>query len=101
SLYRYFEATGVERQRITMIPYAAPEDYFAQYGQVDIALDTMPFSGGTTTCDAILMGVPVISAPGLRSWSRSAASVLATVGLKDWIADSEEDYAATALRFAL
>jgi len=99
-LYRDFAATGVERQRITMIPYAAPEDYFAQYGQVDIALDTMPFSGGTTTCDAILMGVPVITAPGPRSWSRSAASVLATVGLKDWIADSEEGYVRRAIQFA-
>ena len=99
-LYRDFAVAGVERKRITMIPYSAPEDYFAQYGQVDIALDTMPFSGGTTTCDAILMGVPVITAPGLRSWSRSAASVLATVGLQAWVADSEEDYVFRAIQFA-
>jgi predicted O-linked N-acetylglucosamine transferase (SPINDLY family) len=99
-LYASFAAAGVERARITMVSYVAPEQYFAQYGQVDIALDTTPFSGGTTTCDAVLMGVPVITAPGLRSWSRSAASVLTIVGLSNWVATSEDDYVKRAIRFA-
>jgi len=99
-LYADFAAAGVDRTRITMVPYVAPEQYFAQYGEVDIALDTTPFSGGTTTCDAVLMGVPVITAPGLRSWSRSAASVLSVVGLQDWIATSADDYVQRAIRCA-
>jgi protein O-GlcNAc transferase len=99
-LYGDFTAAGVERARISMVPYVAPDQYFAQYGQVDIALDTTPFSGGTTTCDAVLMGVPVITVPGVRSWSRSAASVLTLVGLKDWIATSEDDYVRRAATFA-
>jgi len=77
-----------------------PEEYYRQYRQVDIALDTMPFSGGTTSCDSVWMGVPVVTVPGIRSWSRSAASVLATVGLNDWIAASPEDYVRRAVQFA-
>ena len=99
-LYRDLASGGVERDRITMIPYVPPKEYFCQYGQVDIALDTMPFSGGTTSCDAVWMGVPVVTVPGIRPWSRSAASVLATVGLNDWIADSPEDYVRRAVQFA-
>jgi len=67
---------------------------------VDIALDTMPYSGGTTTCDALWMGVPVITAPGTRSVSRSTASILSTVGLEDWIAPTQEDYVKRAVEFA-
>jgi protein O-GlcNAc transferase len=67
---------------------------------VDIALDTTPYSGGTTTFDALWMGVPVITAPGTRSSSRSAASILTTVGLSEWIAPSPEDYARVAVEFA-
>jgi protein O-GlcNAc transferase len=83
-----------------MVPFVPPEEYFGWYGKVDIALDTMPFSGGTTTCDAIWMGVPVVTCPGVRSWSRSASSILATVGLNDWIANSNEDYVRRAVQFA-
>jgi predicted O-linked N-acetylglucosamine transferase (SPINDLY family) len=99
-LYRDLADAGVDRDRITMIPYVPPEEYYRQYRQVDIALDTMPFSGGTTSCDSVWMGVPVVTVPGIRSWSRSAASVLATVGLNDWIAASPEDYMRRAVQFA-
>jgi len=99
-LYRDLADAGVDRDRITVIPYVRPEEYYRQYRQVDIALDTMPFSGGTTSCDSVWMGVPVVTVPGIRSWSRSAASVLATVGLNDWIAASPEDYVRRAVQFA-
>ena len=97
---RDLERSGVDRARITIFPYIAPEEYFRLFGRVDIALDTMPFSGGTTTCDALWMGVPVITLPGTKSWSRSASSVLANLGLDDWIAASEQDYVRKAVRFA-
>ena len=83
-----------------MIPYVPVEEYYRWFGRVDIALDTMPFSGGTTTCDALWMGTPVVTAPGNRSWSRSAASILTTLGLQDWIAASPEDYLRRAVQFA-
>lgn len=99
-LYRDLENAGVDRGRITMLPYIPIEDYYRWFGRVDIALDTMPFSGGTTTCDALWMGTPVITMPGVRSWSRSAASILTTLGLPDWIAESQEDYVRRAVQFA-
>jgi predicted O-linked N-acetylglucosamine transferase (SPINDLY family) len=91
---------GVAGERITIVPYRALEDYLRGFAEVDIALDTTPYSGGTTTCDALWMGVPVITAPGSRSVSRSAASVLSSVGLSDWIATDAGDYVHRAARFA-
>ncbi|HEX4985088.1 MAG TPA: tetratricopeptide repeat protein [Burkholderiales bacterium] len=95
-----FSNAGVDRNRITMVPFLPTREYFGWYREVDIALDTMPFSGGTTTCDALWMGVPVVTLPGVRPWSRSASSVLSMVGLEDWIATSPEDYAQRAIQFA-
>src|SRR5258706_2323922 len=99
-LYQDLEDAGVGRSRVTMLAYIPLEEYYKSFGRVDIALDTMPFSGGTTTLDALWMGAPVITAPGVRSWSRSAASILTTLGLPDWIADSPEDYVRRAVPFA-
>ena len=83
-----------------LVPYVSLQDYFAWYNQVDIALDTTPYSGGTTTCDALWMGVPVLTAPGERPSSRSAASILASAGMGDWIASGAEDYVSRAVEFA-
>jgi predicted O-linked N-acetylglucosamine transferase (SPINDLY family) len=87
-----FAALGIGAGRLRLVPYVSLQDYFAWYNQVDVALDTTPYSGGTTTFDALWMGVPVLTAPGERPSSRSAASVLATAGLGDWIADGADDY---------
>ena len=83
-----------------LVPYVSLQDYFAWYNQVDIALDTTPYSGGTTTCDALWMGVPVLTAPGERPGSRSAASILTTAGMGDWIASDADDYVRRAVEFA-
>jgi predicted O-linked N-acetylglucosamine transferase (SPINDLY family) len=83
-----------------LVPYVSLQDYFAWYNEVDIALDTMPYSGGTTTCDALWMGVPVLTAPGERPGSRSAASILATAGMSDWIATGPQDYVERAVELA-
>jgi predicted O-linked N-acetylglucosamine transferase (SPINDLY family) len=93
-------AAGIAAPRLRLVPYVSLQDYFGWFDAVDIALDTAPYSGGTTTCDALWMGVPVLTAPGTRSASRSAASILATVGLADWIASGPADYADRAVRFA-
>ncbi|HUL91997.1 MAG TPA: tetratricopeptide repeat protein [Burkholderiales bacterium] len=86
------ERGGISAARIATLPYAALDDYLRSVGGVDIALDTTPYSGGTTTCDALWMGVPVVALQGSRSISRSAASILCTVGLADWIAATPGDY---------
>lgn len=96
SLQRDLAAGGVGESRIRIVPRVPLDEYFRWFDSVDIALDTSPYSGGTTTCDALWMGVPVITAPGSRSVSRSAASLLTTLGLGDWIAPAPERYAALA-----
>ena len=94
------EAAGVSRARISTLPHALLAEYLSSIGDVDIALDTMPYSGGTTTCDALWMGVPVVALHGRRSLSRSAASILSSVGLGEWIAATPEEYVRRAVGFA-
>ena len=99
-LFRDLAGEGIARARITIVPYVSLQDYFRWFDAVDIALDSTPWSGGTTTFDALWMGVPVLSVPGSRSASRSAASALMGVGLSEWIATGAEDYVRRAVRFA-
>ena len=100
SLRHDLTEAGVSAAQITLVPFVPVQDYLRWYDAVDIALDAMPYSGGTTTCDALWMGVPVLTAPGLRPVSRSAASILTSIGLGDWIAADAEDYVRRAVRFA-
>jgi predicted O-linked N-acetylglucosamine transferase (SPINDLY family) len=99
-LLRDLTARGASAERITLVPYVSLQDYFGWLKAVDIALDTTPYSGGTTTCDALWMGVPVITAPGPRPCSRSAASILASVGLADCITADAGEYLERAVDFA-
>lgn len=100
-LLREFSTAGISASRITMVGRVALVEYFRWFDAVDIALDTTPYSGGTTTCDALWTGVPVVTAPGTRPISRSAASILSTLGLSEWIASKPEDYVRLAAGFAL
>jgi protein O-GlcNAc transferase len=93
-------AAGIARNRITVVPFAPVQEYLRRYDAVDIALDPTPYSGGTTTCDALWMAVPVVTLPGPRPASRSAASILSTVGLREWIAQTPDDYVRLAVGFA-
>ena len=81
-------AAGVDPARVTFLVRVPLNQYMASYNDVDIALDAFPYGGGTTTFDALWMGVPVVAALGERSVSRSAASLLEELGLTDWIAPS-------------
>jgi len=95
-----FARHGVAPGAVTVEPRVSFEDYFRAIGSVDIALDTMPYSGGTTTCDTLWMGTPVLTLTGARSVSRSASSALGVLGLQEWIAGTPEEYVARAVAFA-
>jgi len=95
-----FTQEGIAASRIKVVPPLPMNDYFPWFDQVDLALDATPYSGGTTTCDTLWMGVPVVTLAGSRSVSRSAASILTTVGLADWIAQTPDEYVRLALKFA-
>jgi protein O-GlcNAc transferase len=100
ALLRDLGAAGIAAERIRLVRYVSLQDYFGWYNEVDIALDTTPYSGGTTTLDALWMGAPVITTPGQRPGSRSAASILATAGLPEWIAPSPAEYVQRAVEFS-
>ncbi len=99
-LRRRLLLAGADTARVKFAPFMPVKDYLQLYAQVDIALDPMPYSGGTTTCDALWMGVPVLTLPGRRSASRSAASVLTAAALGEWICEDEAEYLRRALAFA-
>src|SRR6202030_3721984 len=85
------------RDRITLSGWTAePLDHLALYGQVDIGLDPFPYNGTTTTCQALWMGVPVVTLGGDRHAGRVGASLLTAVGLTELIAPDSEAYVATA-----
>lgn len=81
-----FAGKGVAAERVEVVGRLPIEAYLAAFGDVDIALDTFPYNGATTTCDALLMGVPVATVAGSRAIARGGVSLLTTVGLTDWIA---------------
>lgn len=95
-----FAAAGISPERLTLVPPLPLNEYFRWFDAVDLALDTTPYSGGTTTCDTLWMGVPVLTLAGSRSPSRSAASILSAMGLEEWIARTPQQYVALALQFA-
>lgn len=76
------------------------DDFFNQYNEIDIALDTYPYVGGTTTFDALYMGVPVVSLAGTRHGTRFGYSILKNIGLEEGIAFTEEQYVEKAAQLA-
>ena len=95
-----FELHGIGTGRVE---YRTSSDYgtlLEQYGDIDIALDPFPFSGATTTCEALWMGVPVITLPGPLPAGRQTLALLRVIGLPEFIADSKESYVDLALRHA-
>ena len=97
---RVREGLGCDASRLRFLPRLRTADYRDAYRDVDIALDPMPFSGATTTLDALWQGVPVLTLPGARSCSRSTASLLTALKLEEWIATDEADFVARAQRLA-
>jgi len=86
--------------RVAFFGRGEPGEYFHRYADIDVLLDTTPCSGGTTTCDALWMGVPVVTFAGDRPFSRTGASVLRAAGFPEWIASRREDYARIAAALA-
>jgi len=95
-----FGARGIDRSRLSIEGRSPHADLLACYNDVDIALDTFPYSGGLTTYEALWMGVPVITAPGETFASRHSLSHLSTIGLPELVARDHDEYVELALGLA-
>ncbi len=96
-----FLERGIAAERLLLRSHVDSfREHLALYNQVDIILDSSPYTGGTTTADALWMGVPVITLMGGMMLERMSASMLAALGRTEWIAESEDDYIAKAVALA-
>jgi len=93
-----FDAFGIRPSRIEL--RQASPDFLKTYREIDIALDTWPYGGGATTCDALWMGVPVVTLAGGRPAGRLSASVLHQIGRHEWITGSARAYVDKAIEIA-
>lgn len=101
ALKEQFAQLGIEPQRIQLVHYApSSQAHLSYYHQVDIALDTFPYNGATTTCEALWMGVPVVTLVGERHASRMGLSLLSTVGLTELLAQTPEAYIEISIQLA-
>lgn len=97
----FFAQHGVDSDRLVLLGRDASfETHFSRYNQVDIGLDPFPCNGGTTSCDSMWMGVPVISLTGDSFISRMGLSMLTNVGLTGLIAETPDDYIRIAAKLA-
>ena len=96
-----FARHGLAAHRLDLLGHISePAGHLAQYGRVDIALDTFPYNGTTTTCEALWMGVPVLTLAGDRHVGRVGASILSAIGHQEWIAHEKEEFVRLAVALA-
>ncbi|MBI5461482.1 MAG: tetratricopeptide repeat protein [Gammaproteobacteria bacterium] len=88
-----FADAGIANERIGLFGYIEDDSgHLGAYARMDIALDAFPYNGTTTTCEALWMGVPVVSLRGDRHSARVGASLLAAAGCSEWVAETEDQY---------
>ncbi len=93
-------ALGIPPERLDLHRQMPREAYLAAHAEVDLLLDTFPYPGGTTTCEALWMGVPTLTLAGDRLLARQGASLLHAAGLPGWVAQDRGDYVARAIALA-
>lgn len=94
------DKTEISSDRFIFKGQTNHKEHLEWYNQVDIALDPWPYSGGVTTCEALWMGVPVVTKPGPTFAGRHSATHLHNAGFPDWVVDSWDSYVATVLNMA-
>ncbi len=95
-----FAAHGIDAGRLILEHYDTRAKYLATYHRIDIALDPFPYPGGTTTVEALWMGIPVLTLAGDKFLSRQGVGLLMNADLPDWVATDADDYIARAVGHA-
>jgi protein O-GlcNAc transferase len=93
-----FTSRGIASERLDLRRGSHGPSYLRVYDEIDISLDTLPYSGGVTTCESLWMGVPVVSLCGVRPAGRNSAAILIRAGLSDWVVSTTEEYVAVAIQ---
>jgi predicted O-linked N-acetylglucosamine transferase (SPINDLY family) len=94
------QTLGISSDRVDFRGPTGLSDMMAEYADVDIALDPVPYNGGTTSLQAMWMGVPVVVMRGHNFVSRMGASFMTAAGLPEWVAPDDEAYVGLAIRMA-
>ena len=94
-----FEMNNVDKNRIIFEGNSIREDYLKSYNKIDMILDTFPYPGGTTTCESLLMGVPVVSLEGKNFLANNGKTILKNSSLDEFIAKSKKEYIEIANSF--
>ena len=100
SIREGFAGAGIDAERIELTGRVRRGEYLAHYNRIDIALDTFPFAGGTTSLDAVWMGVPVVTLSGGTVLHRAGVSIAMNLGLPELVAASPEEYVSVATALA-
>ena len=100
SVKKRFTDLGVKNEAVELLGFTSREGYFAAHAEIDILLDTFPFTGGTTTCEALWLGVPTLTLAGESMVARQGASLLTAAGLKEWIAETKSEYINKAIAYS-
>ncbi len=95
-----FEHFGISPERVKIHGWKNPVEHLQLYNEVDLCLDTYPYNGTTTTCEALWMGVPTVSLVGGPHASRVGLSILSRIGLEIFAASSPDEFVAKAVSFA-
>ncbi len=97
---RILQENGVEPERVEFVDFQSRENYLETYNRIDIALDTLPYAGHTTSLDAYWMGVPVVTLVGDTIVGRAGLTFASNLDLDDWVANDPEQFVQIATRFA-
>jgi predicted O-linked N-acetylglucosamine transferase (SPINDLY family) len=97
ALHGRLAAQGIDPARVDLSGFVPRAQYLAAHARVDLILDTFPYPGGTTTCEALWMGVPTLTLAGDTMIARQGASLLTAAGLADWVTASRDDYVSQAI----
>lgn len=99
-IQKAFIRENITPERVEMRGASFHKDVLAEYADIDIALDPFPFTGGLTSCEALWMGVPVVTWPQSRAVSRQSLALLSAIGLEDLAATDADHYVAISVKLA-